>query len=169
MRLQYSDQYPVVIGHPLYQMNESIQRLQEEHVLLKESLNELYAIAKSIGRTEEPITWVSALRTLREKTIAYLGELHEHARWEDEELFPMVQTYLGEEPEQFTFMEQEHELAEQYIQAFLEASERAPVRKHEATEMASYLMQAYTVLNNHFRMEEEVIIALWERADDYGY
>jgi len=168
VRQHISDHFPV-IGHPLYQMNESIQRLQEEHVLLKDALNELYAIAKSIGKTEEPITWVSTLRTLREKTAAYLAELDEHARWEDEELFPMVQTYFGEEMEQFNFMEQDHELAEQYIQAFLEASERAPVRRYEATEMASYLMQAHTVLANHFRMEEEIIIALWERADDYGY
>ncbi|MCZ8517836.1 hemerythrin domain-containing protein [Paenibacillus filicis] len=139
------------IGHPLYQLNESIQRLQEEHVLLKIKLVELYGMAKAIGLNEDAINWIGVLRDLKRKATVFKRELEAHSKWEEEHMFPLITWYFGEEMDQFTLMEQEHELAKQYFNAYFEAVERnsQPVKGPEAHEMASYLLQAFTLLNHH--------------------
>lgn len=159
-------------GHPLYQLNDSVQRLQEEHVLLEEGLSELYRMAKSIGANPQTINWSGALHYLGVMAAAFRRDMEAHVKWEAEKMFPMIAWYVGEELDHFTLMEQEYELADQYIEAFLEAvrqiHDRSICRK-EATDMASYLLEAHSILKLHLRKEEDLIFALSDRSNEYGY
>lgn len=152
--------------HPLYHVAEAVQRLQEEHCVLHAALETLISsAARVLGRKVEEGDF-EAFRQLRDSAVVFRKELQEHARWEDDTLFPMIAWYLDEEPIQFTLIEQEHELADQYLQAFAETADRAPVRISEAKELASYLTHAAEHLKLHFEMEEELLQAILDRSCD---
>ncbi|MFE5324349.1 hemerythrin domain-containing protein [Paenibacillus sp. NPDC056579] len=162
------------LGHPLYEFNAAVQRLQEEHVLLDEALTELYAMAKAIGLADDSVDWARVLHVLRDKTIVFQQDLDAHAKWEAETMFPMAAWYFGDEAnvlELYSEMEQEHVIADQFIAAFVTRVERIvlPVASLEAKELASYLMQACAVLKHHFRQEEDMIEALADRSNQYGF
>lgn len=162
------------LGHPLYEFNAAVQRLQEEHILLEEALTEVYGMAKAVGLAGDSVDWVTVLRDLKGKAAAFQKDLDAHAKWEAETMFPMAAWYFGEEPnllEQFTQMDQEHAIAGQFIDAYVTGVERItePVRWQEAKELASYLLQAHAALKHHFRQEEEMIEALADRSNQYGY
>ncbi|CAH0118099.1 MULTISPECIES: hemerythrin domain-containing protein [unclassified Paenibacillus] len=160
-----------ILNHPLYLLEEAVDRLKEEHAALRKGLMELREAAQTIVRERHDEQLIHIITGLKKKVVSYMSELAAHARWEDETLFPMIAWYFGEEPEQFCAMEHGHELAEQYVLAFLGALDRAvlPIRPEAATEMASYLAQAYLVLMNHFQEEEEMIVTLADRSNAYGY
>lgn len=159
------------IGHPLYEFNEAVQRLREEHAMLEEGLSELCAAAKKIGGEEQVADWTGTLRELRAKAEAFQQELEAHCQWEEKKMFPMIAWYFGEELDQFPLMEQEHELAEQCIKAFFKAVDRVhhAVPRPEAQDIAAYLLQASSILKHHFRKEEEIIEALEDRSNRFGY
>jgi regulator of cell morphogenesis and NO signaling len=171
MKIQKTPETQVTFNHSIFELNEAFLKLQEEHTILQEELTELYAMAKTIGLNGDAVNWVGALRDLKKKTSAFQSDLEAHADWETKVMFPMASWYLGEELDQFTLMEQEHVIAVQFIEAFLEAVERItqPVPTNEAKDMASYLLQAYEELQNHFRREEEIIESLTDRSNAYGY
>lgn len=152
---------------PRYDWRESVQSLKEEHETLLKELQALHRMAKKVG--ELPVIDTVTLQQLRAKAFAFQTELDLHAKWEEETLFPMITAFNGEALDQFTLIEQEHLLAEQFVQAFVDAVERAPVRKYEAREMASYLNQALLVLQEHFRMEEIMVGELVDRSNPYEY
>jgi regulator of cell morphogenesis and NO signaling len=158
-------------GFPMQELNEAVVRLQEEHTQLQQRLLDLYGIASAIGWDEDVTNWIGSLRDLKHKVLQFTKALHAHSTWEEETLFPMVAWYFGEPLEQFTLMEQEHEIAEQYILAFLDAAERMfqIVPRAEAKQMASYLLQAYGILHLHFYKEEEIIVALADRSNALGF
>lgn len=157
-------------SHPIDQLNRYILQLEEEHDDLLEELRELHRFALLISRKEsDGMSWTGTLKDLRVKAEKFKRALDTHAAWEDDVLFPFVEEHYGVLPEQLTLMEQEHELAEQYIQAFLDATHRAPVRFYDAQQMAAYLIQAHAILGSHFRLEEELLARLWEEANEYGY
>jgi hemerythrin-like domain-containing protein len=159
------------IGHPLYRLNESVNRLQEEHVLLNVSLMDLYRMSNAIGRDENVINWVGSLCDLKVKVVTFMRQLDGHSQWEQTVMFPMITWYFGEILDQFALLEQEHELAEQYLKAFLKAMDQTLIQvdRMEARTMTGYLLQAYAVLTNHFKQEEEIIVALADRSNAYGY
>lgn len=157
------------LGYSQVEMNEAVERLQREHKELQAELHDLHIWVKAVGATTGTINRVGMLQAIRETTAKFMSQLDAHSTWEEESFFPMVAWYFGEELDQFTLMEQEHVLAEQYIQAFIGALERAPVRRHEEQEMASYLSQAIIILNHHFKMEEDLLATLMDRSDCYGY
>ena len=159
-------------GHPLYRLNDSVQRLEEENVQLKEGLNELFRMAKAIGRNENMQNWSGTLRYLAVMAGVFRSDMEAHVKWEAETMFPMIAWYVGDELEHFTLMEQEYELANQFIQAFLDAvkeTHNRPVLRKEAVEMASYLIEACEILVQHFLKEEDLIYALGDRTNEYGY
>jgi len=157
------------LGYSKQQMSESVERLQQEHKTLQEELHDLHIGVRAIGDTAGAINRVGMLQNLRAMTEHLRSQLDAHSKWEEQHLFPMVAWYFGEDLDRFALMEQEHVLAEQYIKAFVDALERAPVRSYEEHEMASYLAQAIEILNRHFQMEEEMIATLIDRSDCYGY
>lgn len=152
---------------PRLDWREAVENLKEEHEALLEELQALHRMAKRVG--ELPVIDTATLQKIRAKAFTFQTELDMHAKWEEETLFPMITVYNGEALDQFTLIEQEHLLAEQFIQAFVDAVERAPVRKYEAHEMASYLNQALLVLQEYFRMEEVMVGELVDRSNLYGY
>ncbi|WP_284637925.1 hemerythrin domain-containing protein [Paenibacillus silviterrae] len=158
-------------GFPMQELNDSIQHLQDEHTLLQQQLLELYGMAEAIGWDEDVINWIGSLKDLKLKVTHFMETLHQHSVWEENTLFPMVAWYFGETMDEFTQMEQEHEIAEQYIAAFLDAAERMfqIVPRSEARLMASYLLQAYDVLYQHFYKEEELLAALANRSNAIGF
>ncbi|MEI7025030.1 hemerythrin domain-containing protein [Paenibacillus sp. y28] len=160
---------PVV--YPLYQLNEWVQRLEEEHMLLKERLEELHVRAQAVGLDEKVVNWAGALRDLKQRAAAFRTDLDQHLKWEEAQLFPLISWYFDEELAQFTLMKQEHELAEQFFDAYFEPVERItrPVSRPEAQELASYLLQMTAVMRQHFAQEEEIIAALADRSNGFGF
>lgn len=159
-----------LFSHPIDRLHQYIMQLTEEHGGLLEDLRELHRFALLIGRKEEDgMSWTGTLRDLRLKAETFKATLDAHAAWEDDVLFPFISEHYGVLPEQLELMEQEHELAEHFIQAFLDATHRAPVRHYDAQQMAAYLLQAHSILGNHFRLEEELLSRLWNEASEYGY
>jgi regulator of cell morphogenesis and NO signaling len=163
------------LGHPLYELNDSVQRLQEEHVLLEEGINDIHEIAKAVGWIEDEMhNYLPELRELTLKVKDFQREMDAHAKWEEEKMFPMIAWYFGEELNQFTLMEQEHEMAKQYVAAFLAAIAAVepidqPVYSTDARKIALFLCQAYAILVNLFSKEEEIITAMTDRSNAYGY
>jgi regulator of cell morphogenesis and NO signaling len=157
------------IVYSLYQMNESIGQLREEHRFLQVSLQELSLLAREMERKTVVSLEDDTLRNLKIKGFAFKRDLDNHAVWEEQVLFPMIAWYLGEEPEQLTLMEQDHVIADSYIQAFLDVLERLPVRNNEDQAMANCLSQAKVILNDHFRLEEEVLVKLLDCSNSVDY
>ncbi|MBB6636801.1 hemerythrin domain-containing protein [Cohnella thailandensis] len=159
------------LNHPLNRLNEAIDHLKEEHALLQEALQEVYEKACAIRQEEDLHLLNYKLRTLRFTVMEFKKVLSEHSKWEETELFPMAAWYFGNDMEVFTIMEHEHDQAERRIDAFLRlANEKPiPVGHADAMQMASQLLQAYAVLKNHFKEEEEILVAFADRSNSFGY
>lgn len=142
-----------------------IEQLREEHAVLKEKMAGFYGIAKTVGRDPAVTDWGGTLRSLRVQIEAFMGEMELHSAWEDHILFPMVQEYTGKDMGPVAVMEHEHELAKQNVQRFLDIIGGLPasVGSEEAKEAASYLLQVYVILMDHFKKEEEVLFPLAEQ------
>lgn len=143
-------------------LESSVARAKQEHEWLKEELGSIYDQACGVRRESDARGLDRKMRQLREGVKRFLKHWNEHTEWEDHELFPQAAYYLGAEPDTFVLMEQEYELAEQNIRIFLQALDRAvyPIGKEEARNMSAYLIQAYAMLNNRFREEDEMMAEL---------
>ncbi|MCD9020683.1 hemerythrin domain-containing protein [Cohnella silvisoli] len=152
-------------------LENAVVRAKQEHDLLKEELQDLYAQVCTVRSDEDEIRLNREIRQLNDSVKHFMKEWSDHTKWEESELFPYAAWYLGAEPDMFALMEQEYELAEQYIQAFLHTLDRAviPVSHEEARKMASYLLQAYAFLKNRFQEEEEIMQSLTDRSNGYGF
>lgn len=162
MRALPCDDQPVDTVNAL---SDGIEKLREEHVYLKEKLMECYGMAKVIGMDEGVTNWSASLDNLKKKIAAFMEQMDSHSLWEDEVLFPMVAEYTGKDMGPVAVMEYEHELAKQNVNRFFEAAEKlqVPVSCEEAREAASFLLQAYVILSDHFRKEEEVLFPIAEQ------
>jgi hypothetical protein len=145
--------------------------MKQEHELLKQELQEIYSRACAVRSDYDVPRLNRKIRQLNEVVKQFMTEWHAHIEWEEAELFPYVTSYLGEEPDLFALMEQEYELAEQFICAFLQTLDRAviPVPHDEAYRMASYLLQAYAVMKNRFIEEEEILLELTDHSNRYDF
>ncbi|THF81173.1 hemerythrin domain-containing protein [Cohnella fermenti] len=159
------------INHPLYRLNDAIEKLKEEHALLQEGLQEIYDKVCALRREDDLLILNYKLRTLRFTVLEFKKVLAEHSKWEETELFPMAAWYFGNDMELFTIMEHEHEQAERRIDAFLHLADEKliPVSHADAMHLASQLLQAYALLKNHFQEEEEILVAFADRSNSFGY
>jgi hemerythrin-like domain-containing protein len=150
-------------------LENSVARAQQEHELLKQELRNIYEQACIVRNVPEDRRLNREIGQLHDIVKLFMRHWSAHTQWEDSELFPHAASYLGAEPDLFTLMEQEYELAEQYIRKFLQALDKSnlPMNREEARKIASYLIQAYAVLNNRFREEEEIMLELAERSKAY--
>lgn len=146
-------------------LTSGIEQLREEHLELKKKMAGFYDVAKTAGRDETVADWSGTLRELRLNIEAFMADMDSHSLWEDQVLFPMVQEYTGKDMGPVAVMEHEHELAKMNVQRFLDQTESLPetVGAEEAKEAASYLLQVYVILNDHFKKEEEVLFPLAEQ------
>ncbi|WP_276358001.1 hemerythrin domain-containing protein [Cohnella caldifontis] len=138
---------------------------------LKAELRLLYAQACKVRTDGDAVRLNRQLRRLDQTVKQFLRDWNDHTRREAEDLFPYAAWYLGEDPELFAYLEQEDELAGQFIRAFLHALDRSviPVQPEEARRMASYLLQAYAFLKNRFEEEEEMLDVLTDRSNRIDY
>lgn len=151
------------------EINCAIKRLQDDHNFLEKNLRGLIKLTQLIVSEPGSIRKIETLQKLRTLATTYQQQLNDHAEWEEDVLFPMMAVYFNGDINRLTAMEQEHVLAEQFIQAFVDSVERAPVRIHDEREMLSYLTQAADILSMHFNKEEEVLFTLLDYSHVYGY
>ncbi|WP_438449276.1 hemerythrin domain-containing protein [Gorillibacterium sp. sgz5001074] len=146
-------------------LTSGIDQLKEEHAELKKKMADFYGAAKIMGRDPSVTDWSNAIKSLHTDIVSFMEEMEQHSVWEDQVLFPMVQEYTGKDMGPVAVMEHEHELAKMNVQRFLEKSESlsAAVSPEQAQEAASYLLQAYVILTDHFKKEEEVLFPLAEQ------
>ncbi|MCG3085660.1 hemerythrin domain-containing protein [Anoxybacillus sp. LAT_35] len=149
-----------LIGHEPVSLCPPLQRLKDEHGPLNEEKYALFVAAKGIydGKEEDV---VQALIRLREKVQQFLQHLDPHSRREEDVLFPMMERYIGKQFGPIAVMEYEHQEAKQNIATFLQKTET--IRSEEAKQLASYVMNAYMILTDHFAKEEQVLFPMAEK------
>jgi len=154
-----------------WMLESSVARARQEHDALKDELRNIYEQACIVRNDPEEKRLNREIRQLHDCVKLFMKHWNAHTQWEDTELFPQATTYLGAEPDLFLLMEQEYELADQYLRTFIRALEKAeyPIHQEEARKMAAYLIQAYAVLNNRFREEDEIMQDLTDRTDAYSF
>lgn len=148
-------------------LDTGVARARQEHEQLREALLDMYAQVCVIRAGAKSGELDRELRKLRNIVREFMHQWEAHVEWEENELFPYMISIFGEEPDLFAYMEQEYELAEQYMRAFLNALDRSiiPVSQEDAHQMTSYLLQAYAFLVNRFEEEEEIWAALLHRSN----
>ncbi|AIE61618.1 hemerythrin domain-containing protein [Bacillus methanolicus] len=143
----------------------ALQQLVAEHGPLNEEKQALFDAAKQIGNNDEQSNWKEELLQLREKVTLFLSHLDPHSEREEGVLFPMMSKYIGNTTGPIAVMEYEHDQAKRNIAAFLEKTKMLDeeVNKEEAKELASYVINAYLILTEHFMKEENVLFPMAEQ------
>lgn len=159
MKSPYSQADVAVTMHPALELHHLFEQLKKEHVRLKQELRVLHERAKTVGMNFRIRNWHTTLKQLNEEVLRFNKELDRHSEWEEKEIFPLVTLHTGKSIGPFAALEQEHEIAKQYIDDFVKEMELVQdyVGSVQAYELASCLLQASYILNEHFRKEEELI------------
>nr|WP_255807517.1 hemerythrin domain-containing protein [Cohnella mopanensis] len=139
-----------------------ITRAKQEHDLLKEELQDIFEQACIVRSGVDESRLNREIVELNENVKHFMKDWNEHTLWEESELFPYAAWLLGSEPDLYALMEQEYELADRSIREFVQTLERTslPIGREEACRMTSYLIQAYAILKNRFKEEEEIMLEL---------
>jgi regulator of cell morphogenesis and NO signaling len=106
-------------SHPYFQFNAAIERLKEEHSVLGTSLLELCTMVEAVDHKKDISNWGQSMTYVKQKVNEFKQALELHSKWEEVELFKLVDKYFDEIPSFFGLIEQEHELAEQFLDAYL--------------------------------------------------
>jgi hemerythrin-like domain-containing protein len=143
---------------------EPLAKLKREHGPLREQMDAIAREAAEIGTDQDKNDWRQQLAKLKKRTEHFIGELDPHSEREEETLFPLLAKYIGREVGPIAVMEYEHELAKHHLSTFMEAmdQEKGAVDATRAKEIASYLLQAHSVLTDHFMKEENVLFPMAE-------
>lgn len=160
-----------------------VSRLKAEHDRLKEQVHRLHERSLDLATATSRGNRLQLLEELRLETAGLLADLEQHAKWEDEELFPAVMHYFKRrmEPTMMPSMwvlEKDHELALQFFDSFMElscsiladlqqdGSGNAADSYYDFFDVlkraADHLTQACLILQGHFHMEEEFLFPLAE-------
>ncbi len=153
------------------ELDFATDRLKEEHSQLRQQLKALEHSAKEVSLLDNPAEGVQVLQQLRQQTADFVEALERHAEWEDQELFPFLLDYFHRQSApsitpSFWVLEKDHQLAISFIQTFHETIiDLTPiVIKKQLIEAAAHLIQACLILNDHFTMEEQLVIPLTEKV-----
>jgi regulator of cell morphogenesis and NO signaling len=106
-------------SHPYFQFIAAIERLEEEHNVLGTSLLELCTLVKTVDHKKDISNWAKSMTEVKQKVNEFKQALDLHSNWEEVELFKLVDKYFDEIPSLFMLIEKEHELAEQFLDAFI--------------------------------------------------
>ncbi len=160
------------VEHPMIRFTEALDQLKAEHMVLRNKLQE-FAMIDEVIRAGKPNTdWYGTLRNLKERVEAFLQLLDAHSLQEDLTLFPTVRMYMEEDERVIDVLEEDHQLAVQYIEAFLEELKHSvsPIYQGCATRIIELLMNAHQLLLDHFQAEEQFIYPLADQIlDDIDY
>lgn len=146
-------------------------RLKEEHEQLRSRLRILETNAKEVMLLNDMAKGLQLLQALKDQTVQFEKELERHSEWEEQRLFPFLMTYFHSQltptiRPSFWVLEKDHQLGVSFIQSFHETRIDAASLgvKKQLTEAASALLQACLILNDHFAMEEQLILPLTEKV-----
>jgi regulator of cell morphogenesis and NO signaling len=158
-------------SHPYFQFNAAIERLEEEHKVLSASLEKLCKVAATIDHKKHIANWIETMLDLKQRVSEFKKALMLHSNWEEDELFKLVDKYFEEIPSLFGLIEQEHELAEQFMDAFILVVDQNILAKNplDVTKMVAYLQLAHNSLVGHFKKEEDIVASLADFSNQYGY
>lgn len=150
-------------------LSAPLQQLKDEHVSLREEMNRFYEITEEIAFESGPAV-IQEFARLYERIQDFKIKLKAHSTKEDDWLFPMMASHLGENDKTIEVMEFEHEKAEQHLRDFLNEAEQAglTIDVDEAQAIAVYAVQAYATLIQHFDREEKVLFPLAEEILSAG-
>ncbi|MBN2908887.1 hemerythrin domain-containing protein [Polycladomyces sp. WAk] len=143
----------------------ALTRLKQEHIPLREQMEQLYQSAEGVGDDTHIADWQGALHELREKAVRFERELHAHSEREEKYLFPMMASYIGRESGPLMVMEYEHQKGKEYLQTFIAKIDQAtaPVDTEKAKKIGLFMIQAYNILSQHFMKEENVLFPMAEQ------
>jgi len=161
-----------VLRHPTVQFVQALDQLKEEHERLRSKLSEFPAFEQSIREGKTNTDWYGALRDLRNRVKAFMEQLAQHAEWEDRALFPMVALYAEDNASVLEVLEEDHRLAVQYMEAFLNELRRlvSPIQQADAIRIMELLMNAHQLLLQHFKGEEQWIYPIADEIlEDIDY
>lgn len=151
--------------HPTIEFTRALDQLEEEHVVLRNKLQEFVVIEEVIRLGRPDTDWFGTLRDLKVRVESFLVELEHHAHWEEEALFPIVANLVEDSPPMIDLIEEDHRLAMQYMDAFLNELHKSvsPIKQQKAKHIISLLMNAHQLILDHFHGEERYIFPLAEQ------
>jgi len=143
----------------------ALQRLKNEHGPLRAQMESFFIQAQAIGADSGVQNWNPAIVDLARAVREFVSELDPHSEREDNTLFPMMANYIGREVGPIAVMEYEHEQAKLNLRMFLDAVAQMPevIDSKQAKDIASYAIQAYLILTDHFSKEENALFPMAER------
>lgn len=147
-----------------------VERLKEEHLQMRGQLAEIRTMAASLYSLEDCSIGMCKLIELQDLILSLVEELEQHSEWEENELFPLLQSYLHPTTalsvsRSITVLEQDHDLAKRVVQTFVDGvnTMKVPIDEEFLHVMASELMTACLILLRHFTLEEELVYPLADR------
>ncbi|WP_394232710.1 hemerythrin domain-containing protein [Niallia oryzisoli] len=148
-----------LMGNGPVEFSRGFEKLLEEHVVLREQLNELLQMVQLLDKQDEKAETFAALTG---KVTAFYKELETHSEKEENVLFPMLESYIGKSGGPIAVMEYEHEQAKALIQAFLTRAVRGATDE-EILSHSMLVSEAHSLLISHFMKEENVLFPMGER------
>lgn len=161
------------------QLMSMVQRLKEEHGVLKEKVTVLYSKAVEFNENPDTGNW-KLLPPLRTEAQLLMKELDEHDEWEEKELYPTITEYFNLNigptiTPSIWVLKKEYGQAKRLIRPFLDVCvkiffEENPEILYNSQTIAQIklavadLLQACLILQEHFEMEENLIKQSYLRA-----
>ncbi|NSL53101.1 hemerythrin domain-containing protein [Calidifontibacillus erzurumensis] len=141
-----------------------LQRLMEEHVVLRKDMDLFYEITEEI-ELESGTVLVELFTKLHEQISLFAYKLKAHSKLEEEGLFPLMAPHLGETDQILETMEFEHKKAEEHLQDFLSEAETcgSSIDENDVQWIALHAFRAHATLTQHFAKEEKVLFPLAEK------
>lgn len=154
----------MLIEDPNIDLSAPLQHLKNEHALLRADMDRFYEITEEI-EFESGSKVLELFSKLFELVSVFNGKLADHSKREEEALFPMMNSHLGENDRTIETMEYEHQKAEQHLQDFLDETDQAgeTIDEYNAQTITVYAVQAYATLTQHFAKEETMLFPLAEK------
>jgi hemerythrin-like domain-containing protein len=152
------------------EISVAMDRLKDDHMMLKQVLQDIHAEAKQIEAESDPRKTLNKLLHLRLWASAFTEELTRHSRWEEEELIPFLDVYFQSKKapsvtSAFKMLEKDHDLANVYLKSFLRSVHqlKADSSLAQMKQAAAYLFLACRVYMEHLNKEEQLIFPLMEQ------
>ncbi|MCD1261014.1 hemerythrin domain-containing protein [Paenibacillus athensensis] len=147
-----------------------VDRLKVEHAVLQQQLKEIRQLAGELYAAQDCASGPCRLIELQDRVLLITEDLDRHSKWEEEELFPVLQLYFNRKllpsiTPSIWVMEKDHELARLFVQSFIDGVNgmAEPIEEGFMKEMAAQLIQACLILSEHFTLEEELVFPMTDQ------
>ncbi|WP_164779432.1 hemerythrin domain-containing protein [Paenibacillus kobensis] len=150
-------------------------RIRQEHRLLRHQIRMVEMYAKEAMLIEDPAASKQLVLQLEDQLEQFVMDLERHAAWEQTELYPLLLAYYHHDSSptirpSFWVLEKEYQLGISFIQSFHEAISQMAgcacdcTGRSCASEAAAHLVQACLIFNDHFTMEEELVLPMTDKV-----